>query len=336
MNEYDKNLEQNNKIYNLKKNLKQKIDADLSRYSGKTFLHTSPHHDDILLGYLPIVQYLRLHNQTKHHFAVMTSGSNSVTNEFLIERLNTLSNLAYPDCLAQDIMQIYGISDIQKCIEQIKLDLAQNNLDKILILKGKIRDREEETAWKMLGFDNSCLNFMKLGFYSDKSGEIDFERDVKPVINLIKRINPDIITLAWENEVGHPTHIKVCKIVMQAVKNYLQECPDKKLDVWGYRNVWCRFEPYQADLIFPVTLEDFTCLKNTFLASYHSQIKAATPSKEYDGPFCDFMQKIMHDQYKAVKACVGQEFFDKHQNQRIRAAQGFCFIKFIEELDRNI
>jgi glucosamine-6-phosphate deaminase len=338
--------------------LKDKIENSASDFSGKTFLHTSPHHDDVMLAYLPFLSHLATQN-TKHHFAIMASGSNSVTDEFLFKRLNNLEkylNTISPDknnikifldaladnnfeqkeiaqasCLAYDILQIFDSTDIHKTLEQIKLDLGQKQLDKIKDLKAKIRDWEEELAWSMLGFNNTNLNFMKLGFYSDKSGQIDFQRDVKPVIDLIKKTDPDIITLAWENEQGHPTHIKVCKIVTQAIKCYLQECPGKKISVWGYRNVWCRFEPDQADLIFPVTLNDFVVLKSIFNISYGSQIKADTPSPEYDGPFCDFMQKIMYEQYRAVKACVGQEYFDNHNNYRVRAASGFCFIKFIED-----
>lgn len=352
-----------------------KIENSLCDFSGKTFLHTSPHHDDIMLAYLPFLSHIALTQNTVHHFAVMTSGSNSVTNEFLIncldnleKHLNSISSdkdnikiflqslagndteqkeIAQANQLAWDIVQIFNIEfnniEIQKCIEQLRLNLEQvviggsreQNQSEIINLKGKIRNWEDEIAWGMLGFDRTNLNFMKLGFYSDKSGQIDFERDVKPVINLIKKTDPDIITLAWEDEIGHPTHIKVCKIVMWAVRSYLQECPDRRLTVWGYRNVWCKFEPSQADLIFPVTLNDFASLKNTFLLSYGSQVKAATPSAEYDGPFCDFMQKIMYEQYQTVKACIGQEYFDKHRNQRIRAARGFCLIKFIKEFDRN-
>ncbi len=50
---------------------------------GKTFLHTAPHHDDIILAYLPYVTNLVRRSSTKHCFAYMTSGFNAVTNNYM-------------------------------------------------------------------------------------------------------------------------------------------------------------------------------------------------------------------------------------------------------------
>jgi len=46
----------------------------------KVFLHTAPHHDDIILGYLPFVTNLVRRSSTRHYFAYMTSGFTAVTN----------------------------------------------------------------------------------------------------------------------------------------------------------------------------------------------------------------------------------------------------------------
>ena len=50
---------------------------------NKTFLHTSPHHDDIILGYLPYVTNLVRRSSTHHSFAYMTSGFTAVTNSYM-------------------------------------------------------------------------------------------------------------------------------------------------------------------------------------------------------------------------------------------------------------
>jgi glucosamine-6-phosphate deaminase len=49
----------------------------------KSFLHTAPHHDDIILAYLPYVTNLVRRSSTEHHFAYMTSGFNAVTNSYM-------------------------------------------------------------------------------------------------------------------------------------------------------------------------------------------------------------------------------------------------------------
>lgn len=50
---------------------------------NKTYLHTAPHHDDIILAYLPYFTNLRREASTKHYFAYMTSGFNAVTNKYM-------------------------------------------------------------------------------------------------------------------------------------------------------------------------------------------------------------------------------------------------------------
>ena len=50
---------------------------------NKTLLHTAPHHDDIILGYLPYFTNVVRRSSTKHCFAYMTSGFNAVTNHYM-------------------------------------------------------------------------------------------------------------------------------------------------------------------------------------------------------------------------------------------------------------
>lgn len=56
------------------------------------FLHTEPHHDDIMLGYLPALMHHMRDRTTSHAFATLTSGFTAVTNELL--RARTLAALA--------------------------------------------------------------------------------------------------------------------------------------------------------------------------------------------------------------------------------------------------
>ncbi len=67
--------------------VKNKIAAGLSRYKHETFLHTGPHHDDIMLGILPLISR-QLRSATNNlHFAVLTSGFTAVTNRFVMGAL---------------------------------------------------------------------------------------------------------------------------------------------------------------------------------------------------------------------------------------------------------
>jgi len=63
--------------------LKGKIQKLASLPNNKAILHTGPHHDDILLGYSPLVTHLVRSAENKNYFAVMTSGFTSVTNSYI-------------------------------------------------------------------------------------------------------------------------------------------------------------------------------------------------------------------------------------------------------------
>lgn len=57
---------------------------------NKTLLHTSPHHDDIILAYLPYVTNAVRRRSTKHCFAYLTSGFNAVTNDYMLHAVTDL------------------------------------------------------------------------------------------------------------------------------------------------------------------------------------------------------------------------------------------------------
>ena len=69
------------------KSLAAKITAGIATYTNTKFLHTEPHHDDIMLGYLPMVTRAAAVASNDHLFVCCTSGFNSVSNTYLAEQL---------------------------------------------------------------------------------------------------------------------------------------------------------------------------------------------------------------------------------------------------------
>jgi glucosamine-6-phosphate deaminase len=64
-----------------------KISRGLKPVSDTTFLHTEPHHDDIMLGYLAYIYHLVRDPSNKHYFANLTSGFTSVSNSYFLSLL---------------------------------------------------------------------------------------------------------------------------------------------------------------------------------------------------------------------------------------------------------
>lgn len=377
----------------IQEDIKKKITEGLHDFLGSTFLHTAPHHDDIMLGYLPYVVHLVRSQKNTHFFATMTSGFTSVSNEYTLERIKILEQLLEDDLfrkfiygthflpssgdwgsgknseiyhyldgiaagnlevqkfaeasrLLRDFIELFNIEikeeqDIQKIRTFIQLlkdyfSLAypgKKDNEIVQKLKGMIREWEEELLWGHLGFNCNYVFHLRLGFYTGDifTQQPEFERDIKPIIHLLESISPDIITVALDPEGSGPdTHYKVLQATAQALQFYIKKYPTKKIKVWGYRNVWFRFHPVDANIFVPVSMNSLAILKGAFHTCFGSQRSASFPSYEYDGPFCDLAQRIMVEQYIGLRTVLGEQFFYENSIPRLRATRGFCFLKSME------
>ncbi len=143
-------------------------------------------------------------------------------------------------------------------------------------------------------------------------------QDVPPIVAELRRINPDVMTVAFDPEASGPdTHYKVMQALAEALRVHLSTCDKPNLRVWGYRNVWFRFDPSEANVFVPVTLAMFSVMHDAFMNSFITQKDASFPSHECDGPFSQLAQRIQVEQYQKVKICLGREWFYNHPNALI-------------------
>jgi glucosamine-6-phosphate deaminase len=148
-------------------------------------------------------------------------------------------------------------------------------------------------------------------------------------------VKPDVVTLALDPEASGPdTHYKALQALSESLRLYEEESGRSDITVLGYRNVWYRFHPSEADLFVPVSLNMFALQQSAFLHTFISQKDASFPSYEHDGPFSELAQKIQVEQYRMLKTCLGSEFFDEHPSALIRATRGMVFLQrmTLEEL----
>ncbi len=366
----------------IRKNLLERFERGLNTAENQTILHTAPHHDDIMLGYLPYINHLVRSPLNNNHFAYLTSGFTAVTNYYMLGlfqnlledlKLNTfekrfeegyfdpsyvegknrdvacytdgiaahsitLRNEAVSRRLLRNMIEIYeednpvNLQDrVEELINYFETQYpGKKDIQHVQKLKGMQREWEVEVLWAYYGFSVSDISHLRLGFYQ---GDIFTEnpemgRDVIPVVNLLKKIKPSIVTVALDPEGSGPdTHYKVLQAVSEALKIYEKETGNSDIKVWGYRNVWFRFHPAEANIYLPVSLGSFAITENTFMKSFGSQSNASFPSWEYDGPFHRLGQRIQVDQYNIVRTSLGKEFFLEHDSKRVRAAKGMIFLK---------
>jgi glucosamine-6-phosphate deaminase len=238
----------------------------------------------------------------------------------------------------RNFVEVYGTSDLRA------LSLRAKHLEEYLMtqypgakdppdvqtLKGMLREWEVELLWAHFGIEPSAIHPLRLGFYQGDifSEEPEVHRDVVPVFELIKKIRPNIISVAFDPEGSGPdTHYKVLQAIAEAVRMYELESGDSSIRIWGYRNVWYRFKPCEADVILPVSLNTMSLLHSSFMNCFGSQSAASFPSHEHDGPFSELAQKIQVEQYAMVKTCLGRDFFLENPHPRLRGARGLIFLK---------
>ncbi len=372
--------EEINKLVN--RTAMEKFGRGTAVIENQRILHTAPHHDDIMLGYLPSVIHLVRRASNKHHFTTLTSGFTAVTNLYMLEVMKNLkSHLMNPDFKSKFSEKYFSpefedgkINDINAYLDGLaghsrtKKDEAlasrtlrnlievyeednpnylndrvdelinyfttqypgKKDIPHVQKLKGMLREWEEEIVWAYFGFTGDAVSHLRLGFYQ---GEVftenpEINRDVLPVLDLLRKFKPTIITVALDPEGSGPdTHYKVLMAVTEALKLYEKECDTSGIKIWGYRNVWYRFHPAEANIFVPVSLNSLAILESIFMHSYGSQKNASFPSYELDGPFCRLAHNIQVNQFQTVRLCLGQEFFSKNDSPRVRASHGMVYLK---------
>ncbi len=359
-----------------------KIEAGLKKEEEQVFLHTGPHHDDIMLGIFPcIIPQLRV-SSNKFHFAILTSGFTAVTNDLLLNLLRETLNLIhlgkiemlrYPDffeqgykykfdkdvshylnkiaandengklrgiChrIARVMVQIYKLASEKELVAQLEKNIellrssysGEKNPPDIQKLKGMLREFEEELVWAHYGVKVQDIEHLRLGFYTGDifTPQPQKERDVIPILKMLREVQPTVISLAFDPEGSGPdTHYKVLQAIAEALRQWKKEKDLSGLRIIGYRNVWYKFHPSEANVFTAVSLNSMAVLNWSFKNCYISQVHASFPSYEFDGPFSDLSQKIWVDQFKRIQLILGKDFFYENESPKIRSTHGMIYYK---------
>ncbi len=270
-----------------------------------------------------------------------SDGRNRDVNLFLdglAARSRTLKREATARRMLRNLISIYEEDNLKYLVDRVDELInyfttqypGKKDIPHVQKLKGMLREWEEEIIWAYFGFNNESISHQRLGFYQ---GELftenpEVNRDVLPILDLLRKVKPTIITVALDPEGSGPdTHYKVLQAITEALRLYGKEVDISKIKIWGYRNVWYRFHPAEANIYVPVSLNSFAILESTFMNSYGSQKDASFPSYEYDGPFYRLAQSIQVDQYNTIRLCLGKDFFIKHSSPRVRATHGIVYLK---------
>ncbi|RZT96809.1 glucosamine-6-phosphate deaminase [Ancylomarina subtilis] len=234
-----------------------------------------------------------------------------------------------------DTWKVTDKANLDVTIEKI-IDELENSYDggknspEVQRMKGMIREFEEELVWAHFGTPVKNIHHLRLGFYK---GDVFTEtpeknRDMLPVLEEFRKYKPTTISLAMDPEGSGPdTHYKVLQAIAGAVKEWKEEADLSNLRIIGYRNVWFKYHPADADTIVPVSLNALDVLENSFTEAYMSQVNASFPSYEYDGKFNELTQKVWVNQLKQIQMLLGKNFFYENNHPLVRATHGLVYMK---------
>ncbi|ASW75144.1 glucosamine-6-phosphate isomerase [Chryseobacterium piperi] len=240
--------------------------------------------------------------------------------------------------MVRSIVELWDLKSKSDLSEKIREIIAtvnssydgQNPESKIQILKGMIREYEEELVWAHFGVRTKNVSHLRLGFYTGAifTEKPNRERDVLPILQELKEINPTVISLAFDPEGSGPdTHYKVLQAIAEAVREWGKEKDLSKLKIWGYRNVWYQFNAADVTHVFPVSLNAMSTMDESFTNSYLSQVEASFPSYRYNGKFSHLSIQTWVEQLNAVQLILGKPYFYDNGSPRLRATHGLLFFK---------
>jgi len=243
--------------------------------------------------------------------------------------------------VVRSIVDIFGVRDAGELVKRIDSLLGElersysgeKNSPGIQRLKGMIREFEEELVWAHFGYQVKNVHHLRLGFYTGDifTEQPTQERDVQPILEQLREIQPTVISLTMDPEGSGPdTHYKVLQAIAEAVRLWGKERDISNIRIWGYRNVWFRFHASEANVFVPVSLNAMAVMDNAFTNCYLSQVDASFPSYMYDGKFSELAIRIWVEQLKEIQLILGKDFFYQNASPRIRTTHGLLYYREME------
>ncbi|PWN69009.1 glucosamine-6-phosphate isomerase [Chryseobacterium phosphatilyticum] len=273
------------------------------------------------------VGYKNKRDKDVYHYLINIASENAT------ERSRAVSHR-----MVRNMVELWNIGTKQELEERINGIISviqasydgQNPEPKIQTLKGMIREYEEELVWAHFGVRTKNVSHLRLGFYTGAifTEKPNRERDVYPILEELRRINPTVISLAFDPEGSGPdTHYKVLQAIAAAVREWGKEKDISQLKIWGYRNVWYQFNAADVTHIFPVSLNAMSTMDESFTNSYLSQVNASFPSYRYNGKFSHLSIQTWVEQLQATQLILGKPYFYDNDSPRLRATHGLLFFK---------
>jgi glucosamine-6-phosphate deaminase len=218
---------------------------------GKKIIVFSPHPDDDVISMGGILHKLH-QNANDITIAYQTSGNIAVFDHEVRRYLDFIRRLA-------DDLPVVS-SDAKRTITEVEQFLARKqpgDVDSPAVqsIKRTIREAEAVSGIETFGMRREQARFLNLPFY--QTGKVRKDPigpdDVRIVHELLEEICPELIFVAGDFSDPHGTHRMCLEAVESALRKYSGELPE----VWYYRGAWQEWGVADADVLVPLSEEEF-------------------------------------------------------------------------------
>ena len=223
------------KIPNLGLHVVQQVIADteaklwrgVKPIENEVIYHTGPHHDDIMLGIMPFINRQLRSPSNRVHFAIMTSGYHSVTDEFLLKALEDTLSL-----LKQGQIQMVNYPDFFErgyCFKQEKdihhyLDnVARKNPDEMR--RGFCHRilRDAVGLWQMKSVHDVETRF-EIEIENLRNGKAN-SQEINKLKGEIREFEEELVWAYAGTSLSHVHHLRL------GLYGNNEECPNRERDV---------------------------------------------------------------------------------------------------------
>ncbi len=244
----------------------------------KRVLVFSPHPDDDVISMGGTL--IRLADQGHEvHVAYQTSGNIAVFDDDAIRFSE----------FACDFDGLYGIEPgrTQKILQEILQALrgkkpGQIDTEDVQKIKGLIRRGEARSAGRCCGISIGRLHFLDMPFY--ETGRVKkkplSEADVKLIVDLLQRIQPNQIYAAGDLSDPHGTHRVCLSAVLQACQRVQYEAWFARCEVWLYRGAWQEWEPHEIEMAVPLSPDEVARKRNAIFKHQSQKDRALFPGSD--------------------------------------------------------
>ena len=215
----------------------------------------SPHPDDDVISMGGTL--IRLCEQGHEvHVAYQTSGNIAVFDEEAVRHADFVTEF----CRAFEIFGQKDVGRIEKAVEGFIHTKKAGEVDapELQRIKALIRRTEARAAARYSGVRPEHTHFLDMPFY--ETGRVRKkplgEADIKIVMDLLERVQPQQIYAAGDLSDPHGTHRVCLAAVIAAVQRLATAAWMTSCEVWLYRGAWQEWEPDRIEMAVPLAPDE--------------------------------------------------------------------------------